>query len=114
MAFRTRSKLEWDEVQDKLILGDLRRFRGRAIGRRIRELMSLGLEAERQGLRVVEQDGLWSLHRLQPVAPSQSASVLTHGTGLAPSEACMAARGLDAEHEAGLEQLLEGLGIDFG
>lgn len=114
MASRVRSQIEWDDARDRALLRDLGRFRGRAIGRRIKELMVLGLEAERLGMRVVELDGLPTVQGARVAALVPSIAAATSAAEIDPSDSGQAAGDLDAEHQAGLEGLLEGLGIEFG
>jgi len=47
---RQRTMIEWNPAQDQAIMADVLRFRARAIGRRLRELLVMEQEAERLGM----------------------------------------------------------------
>jgi hypothetical protein len=112
---RARSQIEWDESRDRHLMRDLGRFRGRAIGRRIKELMTMGLEAERLGMRVAEVDGKMVVVAGGLIAlGTVSESVMTRKPVVELEVPEPAPDLVDAEHQQGLEGLLEGMGISFG
>jgi len=102
--------IEWNPVHDQAIMADVLRFRARAIGARLRELIIMGQKAERMGMRTRVRDGVlvaemppdWMpFHADVPVQPEPVQEE-------APPEAVK----LTAEHQRGLETLFAAL--DFG
>lgn len=107
---RPRTTLEWYDHRDRDILSDLNRFRGRAIGRRLKELMIMGVEAERLGMRATEEGGVW-VARLSG-AGWGAAGGSTSGTQIAAADPGVAAGTnagpvLDEAHQQGLNDLFE-------
>lgn len=107
---RARSTIDWDERRDRHLVKEISRFRGRAIGRRVKELMTLGLEAERLGMRLAEADGTTVVVGGSPLALGLGGNA--GGLSQLPGE--VARTDVDMEHQQGLEGLLEGMGISFG
>lgn len=94
-----------------MVVRELRKFKGRAVGKRLKELALMGLEAERLGMRVMDVDG-------------QSVAIAAGFALAAPSPPSPAPGGgseepdpkaveLTKEHEAGLEDVLKRVGITF-
>ena len=110
---RPRTLIEWDEIKDRAIRSDLVRFRGRAIGRRVKDLLVMGLEAERLGMRAAESDGVvialaprdWAGGGLVPVRSLDPAATAANHP---PSRALPS---LDEAHLVGLEELLDSVGV---
>jgi len=107
---RRRTMIEWNPAQDQAIMTDVLRFRARAIGARLRELIIMGQEAERMGMRARMRDGVlvaemppgWMpLPADAPVPPEPVQEEMPPET---PK--------LTAEHQRGLETLFAAL--DFG
>ena len=106
---RPRTTLEWYDSRDRDILSDLNRFRGKAIGRRLKELMIMGVEAERLGMRATDEGGVW-VARLPggwvagtPAGPSPQ-GVVTAEVAPSPGDAD-ALPVLDEAHQKGLDEL---------
>lgn len=123
---RPRTTLEWTDPRDRLILNDLNRFKGRAIGRRLKELLAIGLEAERLGMRAVEVEGVlvgsqagnWPNLTGRTLSPPSSHPEELHPTaqalqGAATAEARSAetAPPIDEDHRRGLESMLQSIGM---
>lgn len=112
---RPRTTLEWYDHRDRDILSDLNRFRGRAIGRRLKELMIMGVEAERLGMRATEEGGVW-VARLSGGAwaagggaPPGLQTEVADTTAGVTAELAGGAPVLDAAHQQGLDNLFETL-----
>jgi len=110
MAARQRTTMEWDDIRDRMVLRELRRFKGRAVGKRLKELALMGLEAEKLGMRVVEVDG-----RLAATSSAMVAAAMTPQTSApaASNDSVQGSGGIDPEHLAGLEGLLDAAGLGF-
>ena len=100
---RHRSTVEWDDKRDRLVVKDLNRFKGRAIGHRLRQLAAMGLEAERLGMRVEQMpDG-----QLIPVSDRMKIEFRPAATAASPPESPLPRdQAISPEHEAGLMSLL--------
>lgn len=105
-ARRPRTTIDWCGNRDSGVLTDLSRFRGRAIGRRIKELLVMGLEAERLGMRASERAGV-----LTAALPldwiSKPIEVAPHPVELIEEPSPPDEIALSAEHRNGLSDLLD-------
>lgn len=103
---RHRSTVEWDERRDRLVVKDIRRFKGRAIGDRLRQLAAMGLEAERLGMRVEQMpDG-----QFVPVSDRMNIDFRPAATaGSPPARPVSAGTEISEEHRAGLLNLLDSI-----
>jgi len=109
---RLRTMIEWNPTQDQAIMADVLRFRARAIGARLRELIIMGQEAERMGMRARVRGGVlvaemppgWLLSPADAVAQPEPVQDET-----LPETVKLT---LTAEHQRGLETLFAAL--DFG
>jgi len=106
---RRRTMIEWNPAQDQAIMADVLRFRARAIGARLRELIIMGQEAERMGMRAKVRDGVlvaempsgWMPSPADAVVPPEPVQDET------PPETVK----LTAEHQRGLESLFAALDV---
>lgn len=99
----TQFRWRWDTDRDRVVLEDLGKFKARAVGSRIRNLLLLGLEAEKRGLRLSDDGELHDMSGSQPVA---------RAAGAGPSPPIQHS-GRDEAHQKGLEAVLDGFGLEF-
>jgi len=107
---RRRTMIEWNPAQDQAIMADVLRFRARAIGARLRELIIMGQEAERMGMRARMRDGVLVAEMPPNWLPVPTDAVAQPEP--VQEEALPETVKLTAEHQRGLETLFAAL--DFG
>lgn len=100
-----RLSIRWDQEVDAEILADLDLYQARSRGRRVRELILLGLRTERAGLAYLDA--------VLTRAPSASASPVPVETSeMVVPEPVVVGPAVSSDHQKGLDDLLDAFGIE--
>lgn len=113
MSKKPTTYITWCPKRDSQIIEDLRKYKARGRGRRVKDLVHLGLLAESVGLRLLANGPPASLMQPDmPGNPSHDQAPLPSPSPQPPQPAAAAGpASLSPDHKDGLDSLLDSLGI---